>query len=69
MWTENFQAEHEEPVTLTWFVAEEGYDKVWNPEKNVADGKILKNTGVNLEIKAGDLTDLDALIATDSLPD
>lgn len=58
-----------EPVTLTWFVALEGYSKQWNPEKNLADAKILKNTGVNLEIKAGDLTDLDALIATDSLPD
>lgn len=58
-----------EPVTLTWFVALEGYSKEWNPEKNVADAKILKNTGVNLEIKSGDLTDLDALIATDSLPD
>lgn len=59
----------EKPVTLTWFVALEGYSKEWNPEKNVADAKILKNTGVNLEIKSGDLTDLDALIATDSLPD
>lgn len=66
---ENFKQDYNEPVTLTWFVAEEGYDKVWDPEKNVADRKILKNTGVNLEIKSGDLTDLDALIATDSLPD
>ncbi len=64
-----FQAQRREPVTITWFVAEEGYAKVWNPEKNVADAKILRNTGVNLEIKSGNLTDLDALIATDSLPD
>lgn len=58
-----------ESVTITWFVALEGYSKEWNPEKSVADAKILRNTGVNLEIKSGDLTDLDALIATDSLPD
>ncbi len=58
-----------EAVTLTWFVAEEGYAKIWNPEKNLADAKVLENTGVNLEMKSGDLTDLDALIATDSLPD
>ncbi len=67
--TEDFPDEGRKPVTLTWFVAEEGYAKTWNPQKNVADEKILKNTGVNLEIKSGDLTDLDALIATDSLPD
>ncbi len=67
--TKEEQVRREEPVTLTWFVAEEGYTKVWNPQENVADGKILRNTGVNLEIKSGDLTDLDALIATDSLPD
>lgn len=59
----------DEPVTITWFVAEEGYAKTWNPWKNLADAKILRNTGVNLEVKSGDLTDLDALIATDSLPD
>ena len=63
------EAKQQEPVTLTWFVAEEGYVKSWNPQENVADAKILRNTGVNLEVKSGDLTDLDALIATDSLPD
>lgn len=63
------EVKQQEPVTLTWFVAEEGYAKVWNPQENVADAKILRNTGVNLEVKSGDLTDLDALIATDSLPD
>lgn len=61
--------EQQEPVTITWFVAESGYSKTWNPRKNVTDAKILKNTGVNLDITSGDLTDLDALIATDSLPD
>ncbi len=62
-------AEGENPVTITWFVAEEGYSKTWNPQGNAADAKVFQNTGVNLEIKSGDLTDLDALIATDSLPD
>lgn len=61
--------EEKEPVTITWFVAQEGYSKTWNPEKSVADAKILQNTGVSLDIKSGNLTDLDALIATDSLPD
>ena len=61
--------EQEEPVTITWFVALEGYSKVWNPQKNVADAKVFRETNVNLEIKSGSLKDLDALIATDSLPD
>lgn len=61
--------EQKEQITITWFVAESGYSKTWNPKENVSDAKILKNTGVNLEIASGDLTDLDALIATDSLPD
>ncbi len=58
-----------EPVTITWFVAKSGYTKEWNPEKNVADARILEHTGVNLEIESGDLTDLDALMALDNLPD
>lgn len=56
-------------VTITWFVAQEGYAKSWNPKENLADAKILENTGVNLEITSGSLTDLDALMATDTLPD
>ncbi len=59
----------EEPVTITWFVALDSYSKVWNPQKNAADAKIFRETGINLEIKSGSLKDLDALIATDSLPD
>lgn len=66
---EDSRAEEKNPVTITWFVAEEGYSKTWNPQKNLADAKVFLNTGVNLEIKSGNLTDLDALIATDSLPD
>lgn len=58
-----------EEVTITWFVAEEGYSKVWDPQNHTGDAKILRNTGVNLELTSGDLTDLDALIATDALPD
>ena len=59
----------EEAVTITWYVAKEGYSKEWDPKDNLADAKILKNTGINLEITSGDLTQLDALMATDSLPD
>lgn len=62
-------AKEQEIITITWFVADSGYSKTWDPQRNVTDAKILANTGVNLEIKSGDLTDLDALIATDSLPD
>lgn len=62
-------AEQEEPVTITWFVALESYSKTWDPQKNAADEKIFRETGINLEIKSGSLKDLDALIATDSLPD
>ncbi len=62
-------ANRQEAITITWFVADSGYSKIWNPEKNKGDAKILKNTGVHLDIKSGSLTDLDALISTDSLPD
>ncbi len=65
----NAGEQREEAVTVTWFVAISGYSKEWNPQENLSDAKILENTGVNLEIKSGDLTELDALIATDSLPD
>lgn len=67
--TEDAEYTQDEPVTITWFVALSGYSKEWNPQENLGDKKILKNTGVNLEIKAGSLTELDALIATDALPD
>lgn len=63
------QIQRKEPITITWFVTQEGYSKTWNPRESAADAKIFQNTGVNLDIKSGDLTDLDALIATDSLPD
>ncbi|HBI59786.1 MAG TPA: hypothetical protein DDY31_01020 [Lachnospiraceae bacterium] len=61
--------EQEEPVTITWFVALENYSKTWDPQKSAADAKVFRKTNVNLEIKSGSLKDLDALIATDSLPD
>lgn len=60
---------NEDPVTITWFVALSGYSREWNPEENIADAKILEETGVKLDISSGDLTELDALMATDSLPD
>lgn len=56
-------------VTITWFVALSGYSREWNPEENMADAKILEEAGVKLDISSGDLTELDALMATDSLPD
>ncbi len=61
--------EQKAPVTITWFIALENYSKVWNPQDNAADAKIFGETGVNFDIRSGSLRDLDALIATDSLPD
>lgn len=61
-------SEQKEPVTITWFVAEEGYAKTGSPEE-CCRCKNSSQYRVNLEVKSGDLTDLDALIATDSLPD
>ena len=63
------EAEQVNPVTITWFIALENYSKVWNPQSNAADAKILEETGINFDIRTGSLRDLDALIATDSLPD
>ena len=40
------EVKQQEPVTLTWFVAEEGYAKVWNPQENVADAKFPGNPGI-----------------------
>lgn len=58
-----------QPITITWFVAQQDYKKVWNPQGNVSDAKILERTGVNLEITSGGLQDLDAYIAMGTLPD
>lgn len=56
-------------ITIHWFVALPEYSKTWNPEGNLSDAKILERTGVNLDIQSGSLADLDALIATDELPE
>ncbi len=56
-------------VTLRWFVADPEYSRTWDPKEHVSDAKILEKTGVRLEIQSGGLAELDALIATDSLPD
>lgn len=61
--------EIDETITLHWFVADPEYSRTWNPKEHVSDAKILDKTGVRLEIRSGDLAELDALIATDSLPD
>ena len=39
------EQKEEEAVTITWYVAKEGYSKEWNPKDNLADATILKNTG------------------------
>lgn len=57
------------PHTITWFVADDSYHKVFNPNTNTSDRKILNKTGITLDITSGDLEKLNALIAADSLPD
>lgn len=57
------------PVTITWFVAYDWYSKTWNPGGNTSDAKLLEKTGITLEIISGDMDKLNALIASDSLPD
>lgn len=66
---EKEKKEQESVVTIHWFVAVPDYEKTWNPKKNVSDAKVMEKTGVRLDIQVGELTELDALIATDRLPD
>lgn len=57
------------PITLEWFVAYDWYGKKFNPETNVADKKLLEDTGVTIKISTGDIEKYNTLIATQSLPD
>jgi putative aldouronate transport system substrate-binding protein len=59
------------PVTLSMYVAEGWWSKVWDPEKEVCK-KITDTTGVTLDIwtSSGDAWDkLNAMIASETLPD
>ena len=57
------------PLTIRWFVAYDWYSKVFSPDKNEADKKMLEETGITLEIETGDTEKLNVLISTNSLPD
>lgn len=57
------------PITVKWFVAYDWYSKVFNPDKNLADKKLVTETGITLEISTGDTDKLNALILSGDLPD
>jgi putative aldouronate transport system substrate-binding protein len=64
-WSQN----KDTPVTLNWFFAYDWYPKVWNPDKNFADKKLLTDTGITLNITTGDMEKLNTLVATGNMPD
>lgn len=57
------------PVTVDWFVAYDWYGKVFDAVNNMADKKLLEETGITINIMTGDTEKLNALIVSGQLPD
>ncbi|MCU6709035.1 extracellular solute-binding protein [Paenibacillus sp. J5C_2022] len=56
-------------VTLDWFVAEEWFQRNWDPDNNLMDKKMLEDIGVELNFTSGSLEKLSAMIASGDIPD
>ncbi|MFI3200225.1 MAG: extracellular solute-binding protein [Eubacteriales bacterium] len=57
------------PITLEWFVAYDWIDLSFDTNNNEFSKYILENTGITIEYTIGSLEKLNALIATNNLPD
>ncbi len=57
------------PITIEWFVCYDWFGKTFSPDTNLADAKILEDTGITIEFTSGDLDKLNLLITTGDLPD
>lgn len=57
------------PIKIDWFLAEDWYKKEWNSEKCVFDKYVTEKTGISINISTGNVDKLNALIASNSLPD
>lgn len=57
------------PCTVSWFLAYDYYGKVFSPDSNAFDKKMLEETGITLDIQTGDTDKLNMLIQTNKLPD
>lgn len=57
------------PVTIDWFVSYDWYSKIFNPQTNVADKKVMDETGITINMISGDVEKFNSLIAANSLPD
>lgn len=57
------------PLTITWFVDQDWYQKKWDGEKDLLDKKITTDTGITVDIVSGNSDKLSVLIASGNLPD
>jgi putative aldouronate transport system substrate-binding protein len=57
------------PVTVEWFFGWDWVNLHWDTVNSVFDKYVFDNTNINIEFSSGDTEKLNALIATNSLPD
>lgn len=57
------------PVTVEWFVGWDWANLHWDTVNSVFDKYVFDNTNINIEFSSGNTEKLNALIATNSLPD
>ena len=57
------------PITIDWFVVYDGATKVFDPVNNMADKKLVEETGITLNMITGSEEKLNALITSGELPD
>lgn len=57
------------PLTINWFVAEDGYSKEWDTTNSLLDRMITEDTGIKINFDSGNDQKLSALIASGDLPD
>lgn len=58
-----------EPVELSVFVVESGYQKDWDPKNMAYDKKVTDETGLTFKFTSGDENKLNAVIASGDMPD
>jgi len=57
------------PITIDWFVAYDWYGKTFDPVNNMADKKLLEETGITINFTSGGVDKLGAMVAAGELPD
>lgn len=57
------------PITISMFVMAPWYNKRWDTKNNLMDKMITDETGVSVDISSGTIDKLNAMIASNDLPD